>query len=58
MRNIILIVDDIEMNRAILSSVFEDTYQILEAENGQEALELIRIRERRSQLYCWMWSCR
>lgn len=46
MRNIILIVDDIEMNRAILSSVFEDTYQILEAENGQEALELIRTREK------------
>ena len=36
MRNIILIVDDIEMNRAILSSVFEDSYVILEAENGRK----------------------
>lgn len=46
MRNIILIVDDIEMNRAILSSVFEDSYVILEAENGQEALKLIEDREK------------
>lgn len=38
---IILIVDDKEVNRAILRDMFQDRYDILEAENGQEALELI-----------------
>lgn len=33
----ILIVDDEEVNRAILSGVFEDEYEILEASNGNEA---------------------
>ncbi len=35
----ILIVDDSEMNRAILASIFSDSYAIIEAENGKEALE-------------------
>ncbi len=38
----ILIVDDMKLNRTILSRVFCDTYKILEAENGQQALELIQ----------------
>ena len=38
-KNSLLIVDDVEMNRAILSSIFEDEYKIIEAENGQEALK-------------------
>ena len=38
---VILIVDDVELNRAILSELFQKEYGILEAENGQEALELI-----------------
>ena len=38
-KNCLLIVDDVEMNRAILSSIFEDEYKIIEAENGQEALK-------------------
>lgn len=37
----LLIVDDVEMNRAILSSIFEDEYQIAEAENGKQALEIL-----------------
>ena len=41
-KTMMLIVDDVEMNRAILSAIFEDQYQILEAENGLEALALIR----------------
>ena len=36
-RQQILIVDDEEVNRAILRGVFEDEYEILEAENGKEA---------------------
>ncbi len=40
-RNKILIVDDVELNRAILSETFSDSYTILEAENGIEALKLV-----------------
>ena len=36
-----LIVDDEEVNRIILSGVFEDEYEILEASNGQEANEIL-----------------
>lgn len=38
---IVLIVDDIEMNRAILDELFNKTYQVVEAENGLEALEAV-----------------
>lgn len=38
---IILIVDDIEMNRAILNELFYQKYQVVEAANGLEALEAI-----------------
>ena len=34
-RDTILIVDDMEVNRAILHGVFETQYNLLEAENGQ-----------------------
>lgn len=37
----LLIVDDMELNRAILGEVFHDEYEILEAENGKIALELL-----------------
>ncbi|MDE5862810.1 MAG: response regulator [Lachnospiraceae bacterium] len=44
----ILIVDDGEVNRAILKEMFrgeEETYDLLEAENGQEAISLIERKE-------------
>lgn len=41
LRKIILIVDDIEMNRAILNELFCQTYCVKEAENGIQALEII-----------------
>mgnify|MGYP002624866197 FL=1 len=37
----ILIIDDIELNRAILREAFTETYDVLEAENGYVGLELI-----------------
>lgn len=40
-KNAILIVDDVDINRAILAEAFNDNYQILEAENGKEALDII-----------------
>lgn len=43
----ILIADDGEINRAILRNLFEDDYNLLEAENGEQALILLRqYRER------------
>lgn len=33
-RDTILIVDDMEINRAILRNLFEQEYNLLEAENG------------------------
>jgi signal transduction histidine kinase/DNA-binding response OmpR family regulator/streptogramin lyase len=38
--NILLIVDDNRDLRSYLRNIFEDTYQVLEASNGQEGLEL------------------
>ncbi len=40
-RDTILIVDDVEVNRSLLSCIFEDRYHILEAEDGDQAVEAI-----------------
>lgn len=45
MRNTILIVDDMEINRAILAEGFRDEYTIIEAENGRQAIEIIDTNE-------------
>ncbi|MDR1193756.1 MAG: response regulator [Peptococcaceae bacterium] len=37
----LLVVDDIELNRMILTNLFMDEFDVLEAENGQVALELL-----------------
>lgn len=37
----ILIVDDIEINRMVLTEIFKDEYNILEAGDGEEAINLI-----------------
>lgn len=39
-RNTVLIVDDIEMNRAILREILKDKYDIIEADNGDDAIAL------------------
>ncbi|MBO5094193.1 MAG: response regulator [Lachnospiraceae bacterium] len=41
----LLIVDDIEINRMILADAFQDTYNILEAGDGEQALEIIGRRK-------------
>ena len=38
----ILIADDSEMNRAILADMLGDSYEIIEAENGLEAIAAIK----------------
>lgn len=37
----ILIVEDNELNRAMLCEILSDDYKVLEAENGQEALDIL-----------------
>ncbi|MCD7833734.1 MAG: response regulator [Lachnospiraceae bacterium] len=41
----ILIVDDVEINRAVLAEIFKDAYDILEAAGGEEALAIINRNE-------------
>ncbi len=41
----ILIADDSEMNRSILADMLEEEYEILEAENGLEAVTILKSRE-------------
>lgn len=41
----ILIVDDSEMNRALLDDMLSDSFEIIEAENGMEAMEILHEQE-------------
>ena len=41
-RPLILIVDDVALNRALLSDILRDKYEIIEAKNGNEALLFLR----------------
>lgn len=38
---VMLIVDDVELNRVVLTQFFQEDYEIIEGENGQEALQAI-----------------
>ena len=38
----ILVVDDIEMNRAMLIKIFANDYEVLSAENGLVAMEAMQ----------------
>lgn len=40
--NIVLIVDDVELNRAILADMLSDEYKILEASDGVEAIRILQ----------------
>lgn len=41
-RNTLLIIDDLEINRAILANIFKKKYNIVEVASGVEALDYIR----------------
>ena len=41
----ILIVDDSELNRSLLCDMLEDGFEIIEAENGMQAVEILHERE-------------
>lgn len=46
----LLIVDDVELNRAILNEIFCKNYRIIEAVNGKEALDIILNKDTRVDL--------
>ncbi|MCH5343030.1 MAG: response regulator [Acetatifactor sp.] len=41
-KDTILIVDDAEINREMIKFIFEEQYNVLEAENGQQAIDIIK----------------
>ena len=41
MRNKVLVVDDMELNRELLAEILKDEYDIAMAENGIQALEYL-----------------
>lgn len=51
MKNQILIIDDSEMNRDLLRDILEVDYDVLEAENGKAALDIL-YRER-EKIFAW-----
>ena len=53
----VLIVDDSEMNRSILADILGDKYEIIEAENGVQAVATIQ-KLAQNFLWCfWIWLC-
>ena len=45
-RRLVLIVDDEQVNRRLLGKIIEEEYDVIYAENGEEAYELIKKREK------------
>lgn len=45
MKRQILVVDDFEVNRKILTKILESEYEVLTADTGESALQLLNIRE-------------
>ena len=41
-KNTILIADDAEINREMIKFIFDEQYNIIEAENGEQAIEIIK----------------
>lgn len=42
---VMLVADDVEVNRASLRAMFEQEYEVLEAENGMEAMDILHSRK-------------
>ena len=47
-KNTILLVDDEEVIKRRLRDVITDDYEVLEASNGQEALDVLAAKDRKS----------
>lgn len=57
-RPAVLIVDDMEVNRDILSFYFRKEYTVLEAADGEEAIDTIKKYTDRIALVFWIFICR
>ena len=53
-RQKILIVDDSEINRSILADMLGDEYEIIEAENGVQAVALLQKQGVEISWCCWI----
>lgn len=53
----VLIVDDAQINRELLEFILQDRYQVFQAENGAQAIEMIESQERIYRLVCWTFRC-
>lgn len=53
----LLIVDDAELNRDILKEIFKGQFEILEAVDGEQALNIIDGRAMRFRLYYLILLC-
>lgn len=40
-KELMLIADDLDLNRAILMEMFKDSFDVIEAENGQECMDMV-----------------
>ena len=49
----ILVVEDNEINRTMLNTILADQYQVLEAENGEQAMVLLKQYHGRRRSPCW-----
>ena len=49
----ILIADDSEINRAMLSDILSPDYEVLEASNGEEVVECLKQHSQKSILLYW-----
>lgn len=60
-KNTILIVDDVELNRDVLSIMFSQRHEIEFAESGPEALDILRKKKKASvpsflTMSCLRWT--
>lgn len=53
----ILVVEDNEINRLMLSELLSLEYTVLEAENGQQALDVLEKRKDEISLILWTSPC-
>jgi PleD family two-component response regulator len=55
-RKKILAVDDNKVNRLLLTEIFNSEYDVLTAENGKEALEILEKSVEGISLVFWIWN--
>lgn len=57
MHDIVLVVDDMEINRDILTEILSEEYHVETAADGRGALEMIEKLQGGWRSCCWISSC-